>query len=186
MMDEAPGFMTPKDRDIYFLCYFDEYNTGERYGIKKSILKFYKDEQTGRLLFDFISVHTIYSGLASVSANNDVGYIRLLGKTRMRVDKSISNRPDTVLLQSFNVPRDGYYEGLILYSSQGGESKPYIASKKMLVERTGITDQDPKILASNYCRSIPYANIDDARTRDIYERCQQFSVRNGVLFLIGP
>lgn len=185
-MDEASAFLTPKARDIYYLWYFDEYNTGDRYGIKKSILKFYKDDQTNRLLFDFISVHTVYSGLASVSATNDVGYLRLLGKTRMTLDKSISNRPDTVLLQSFNVAKDGYYEGLILYSSQGGEKKPYIASKKMLVERTAITDQDPKILGSNYCRSIAYDQIDDPKIRDIYERCQQFSVRNGVLFLIGP
>jgi len=75
---------------------------------------------------------------------------------------------------------------MILYSSQGGERKPYIAAKKMLVEKTATTDQEPKTLADNYCRSMPYDQIDDMRIRDIYERCQQFSVRNGVLFLIGP
>lgn len=186
MMEDENSFLRPKDREIYYLWYFDEYNTGERYGLKKSILKFYKDEQNNRLHFDFISIHTVYSGLASVSSSTEIGYMRLLGKTRLTLDKSITNRPDTVLLQSFNAAKDGYFEGLILYSSQGGERKPYIASKKMLVERTGITDQDPKILASNYCRSIAYNQIDDPKTRDIYERCQQFSVRNGILFLIGP
>ncbi|MEM6490498.1 MAG: hypothetical protein AAF684_01130 [Pseudomonadota bacterium] len=179
-------FLIPKDRDIYQLWYFDEYNVGERYGLKKSILKFYKDQTNNRLFFDFISIHTIYSGLASFSAPGEIGYMRLLGKTRATLDKTISNRPDTVLLQCFNRDKDGYFEGMILYSSQGGERKPYIAAKKMLVERTSITDQEPKILADNYCRSLAYDKIDDMRTRDIYERCQQFSVRNGVLFLIGP
>lgn len=179
-------FLTPKDRDIYQLWYFDEYNVRDRYGLKKSILKFYQDQTSNRLHFDFISVHTIYSGLASYSAPGEIGYMRLLGKTRATLDKSITNRPDTVLLQSFNQHKDGYYEGMILYSSQGGERKPYIAAKKMLIEKTAITDQEPKTLADNYCRSLDYDQIEDARIRDIYERCQHFSVRNGVLFLIGP
>ena len=183
---EDDDFLTPKDRQINHLWYFDEYNVGERYGLKKSVLKFYKDQHSNRLHFDFISIHTIYSGLASFSAPGEQGYIRLLGKTRATLDKTITNRPDTVLLQCFNQPKDGYYEGLILYSSQGGERKPYIAAKKMLVEKTNITDQEPKALAETYCRSLPYDQIDDMRIRDIYERCQRFSVRNGVLFLIGP
>ncbi|GEM_PF-7066951 len=194
-MSDASGQPTttlvPKDRQIMLLHYFDEYNPGERYGLKKSVLKFYKDHNTGRLHFDFISVHSIYSGIASFARPNaGLGYVRLLGKHRQNIDANISNRPDTVLLQFFNQPKSGYYEGLVLYSSEGdathGKGKPYIAAKKILVEESAITDQEPNMLARTYCRSVSYAQLNDATLFQIHDRCMHFEVRNGILFLIGP
>lgn len=182
--------LIPKDRQIMVLYYFDEYNTGERFGLKKSILKFYKDDKTQRLMFDFISVHSIYTGIASFSTDNKaLGYVRLLGKMRLKVDQSISNRPDTVMLQFFNVANDGFYEGMVLYSSEGDiqrqRSRPYIAVKKLLVEPSAINDQEPNTLARTYCRTTPYASMQDPKMHMISDRCLKFEVKNGILFLIG-
>lgn len=187
---QQPQFLVPKDRQIMVLYYFDEYNTGERYGLKKSILKFYKDHNTGRLQFDFISVHTIYTGIASFPVGGkSLGYVRLLGKQRQNIDAGISNRPDTVLLQFFNQEKEGFYEGMVLYSSQGDaarlKNKPYIAVKKILVQNSAITDQEPNMLARTYCRSIPYSQLPDDMW-GIHQRCLHFEVHNGILFLIGP
>lgn len=190
---EAPQtFIVPSDREIYVLYYFDEYNITKHSGLKKSILKFHKEPSTGRLHFDFISVHTIYSGIAAFPPDGkSLGHVRLMGRARSTVDKKISNRPDSVLLQFFNAPRDGFMEGVVLYSSEGdpskGRAKPYIGCKKILVQKSTITDQEPNMLAQTYCRSTPYEQVmQDPELGRIHERCDKFDVHNGILFVIGP
>jgi len=186
------NFLVPKDRDIMVLYYFDEYLMTKHSGLKKSILKFYKDPGTGRLHFDFISVHTIYTGIAAFPQGGDfLGHVRLMGRARQTVDQKISNRPDSVLLQFFNAAQNGFYEGVVLYSSQGdvskGKAKPYIGCKKILVQKSTITDQEPGMLARTYCRSTPYEQImQDPEMARIHERCDKFDVHNGILFVIGP
>ena len=188
-MSEPKSYFVPRDKQIMLLYYFDEYNAGDRFGLKRSVLKFYKDHNTNRLYFDFISVHTIYTGLASFLGPNIFGYIRLLGKARQKVDQNISNRPDAVLLQFFNDPVDGFYEGLVLYSSEGDaarvKNRPYIAVKKILVEPSPITEQEPNTLSRSYCQSIPYRALNDSRLQDLHARCMKFDVNKGILFLVG-
>ena len=185
-------FLIPSDREIFVLYYFDEYLMTKHSGLKKSILKFYKDAKTQRLHFDFISVHTIYTGIAAFPTDGKMlGHVRLMGRARQTVDPKISNRPDSVLLQFFNAPSEGFYEGVVLYSSQGdtqkGKAKPYIGCKKILVQKSGITDQEPNMLARSYCRTTPYEQVmGDPEQSSIHDRCDKFDVHNGILFIIGP